>query len=320
MNSAIMETRSAESKQQWLTKRQFSIGASECATALGMNRHKSEIDLWLEKIGEVEISDERNEAADLGIELEEWVGWKYEQQTGRKLERAPKTLRHPKFPFLTCNLDFRIIGMPGLVEAKTAGMTSHGWLDPEWGEFGTAQVPCSYLVQGLIQAEIDDKEFTDIPALLAGRGFGIYHIPRNQPLIDNVILPGLVRFWHHVQTGEPPPIRSVAAARKLFPIATRTEVEATCDAFVAFSDLVDAKARKAQAEEDEVRAADVIASCLGASDTLTVDGKPVLTFKTQKACRVDLDGIRAAHPDLCSQFVRESSTRVMRVMKARQSK
>jgi putative phage-type endonuclease len=291
-----------------MATRQFSIGASEAWACLGMSKYKDDTrtDKWLEKIGEVDPreDEDENEAAEIGLALEDGVALLYERRTGRRVEKVARTLVHPKHSFLTCNLDRRVVGEPRLVELKTAGFTSHGYIDPDWGQEGTAEVPLAYLVQAQMQMEIDDKPVCDIPALLAGRGFKIYTVERNQELLDNVLIPGLVEFWGYVQRGEPPPMTTRAEAMKRYPVSTAVEVEATADVAHAIAELRDIKARIKADEAEEKAAENIIAAYMGEADTLTVDGYSVATFKTQS---------RAEH------FVRESSTRVLRV-KAMKSK
>jgi putative phage-type endonuclease len=286
-----------------INSRQFSIGASEAWACLGMSKYEgsTRTEKWLEKIGEVDPNQDReeNEAAEIGLALEDGVALLYMRRTGRQVVKVANTLVHPKYSFLTCNPDRRVVGEPRLAELKTAGFTSHGWIDPDWGAEGTAQVPMAYLVQAQMQMEIDDKPVCDIPALLAGRGFRVYIIERNQELIDNVLIPGLVEFWGYVQRGEPPPMLTRAEAQRRFPVAAEgVEIEATIEVESARMDLLAVKAQIKELEAAEKAAEDIIAAYIGEAEILTVDGKPVATYKTQS---------RAEH------FVRASTFRKLHV-------
>ena len=53
-----------------------------------------------------------------------------------------------------------------------------------------------------------------------------------------------------------------------------------------------------------------------AAQGLAVDGKSVLTWKSQTSYRFMVNKFRAAHPDLCEEFTEPSRYRVMRVTKA----
>jgi predicted phage-related endonuclease len=60
----------------------------------------------------------------------------YERRTGHRAQQIRAILQHPEHHYLTCNLDGRVLGEDCLIEKKTAGFTSHGFLDPEWGDDG----------------------------------------------------------------------------------------------------------------------------------------------------------------------------------------
>lgn len=50
------------------------IGGSDIAAVMGMNRWKTSLTLWLEKIGEIDLNDNsNNEAKELGRELEGFI-------------------------------------------------------------------------------------------------------------------------------------------------------------------------------------------------------------------------------------------------------
>jgi putative phage-type endonuclease len=302
---------------EWLRYRSQSIGASDAAAALGLSRYKTPYDLYLEKTGEAEPDDlTDNEAVELGLLAEPMIATLYERRTGRNVQPVRAILQHPEHDYLTCNLDGRVIGDERLVEKKTAGFTSRGFIDAEWGEDGTDQIPTHHFVQAQAQLAVTGFAVNDVAALLAGIGFRIYTIPRDDAFIQ-LMIEALAEFWSYVQRREPPPATTYEDVCKRFPQHVCLPIEADDATTAAYRALLEAKQRIKAAEADEKRAQDAISSFLAEHDTLTIAGQPALTFRSQPARRFDVKAFEAAHPDLHAAFMLHSTQRVMRPTKGK---
>ena len=53
----MIEMKVLKNRKEWLGKRSKYIGGSDCACILGLNPYKSNVDLYLEKIGEKQSQD-----------------------------------------------------------------------------------------------------------------------------------------------------------------------------------------------------------------------------------------------------------------------
>lgn len=96
------------------------IGGSDIAAVMGMNRWKTSLTLWLEKIGEIDLNDNsNNEAKELGRELEDFVAKKFSKKTGLKVRKRQEKYTHKKYPFLVAHVDRIIVGTDELLECKT---------------------------------------------------------------------------------------------------------------------------------------------------------------------------------------------------------
>ena len=300
-------------RDEWLRYRTQSIGASDAAAALGLSRYKTPYDLYREKTGEADPDDlDGNEAVEIGLLAEPMIATLYERRTGHRVQHVRAILQHPEHHYLTCNLDGRVFGEERLVEKKTAGFTSRGFIDAEWGEDGTDQIPTHHFVQAQAQLAVTGFAVNDVAALLAGIGFRIYTVRRNDEFIA-LMIERLAEFWSYVERREPPPVTTLEEVRKRFPQHVPLPIEADDAAQSAYRILLDAKQRIKAAEADEKRAQDAISSYLAEHDTLTINGEPALTFRTQPVRRFDTKSFQAAHPDIHATFVQESTTRVMRL-------
>lgn len=67
--------------------------------------------------------------------------------------------------------------------------------------------------------------------------------------------------------------------------------------------------------DEEQTLKDALANLLRNHESGTVDGQKVVTFKSQNTTRFDQKGFAEAHPDLAKQYQKQSSFRVMRVVK-----
>lgn len=69
----VEELHIAYKSPEWFELRRQGIGGSDAAAILGLNPWKSNLELWQEKVGEVEPSNETNDRIVLGAEAEEHI-------------------------------------------------------------------------------------------------------------------------------------------------------------------------------------------------------------------------------------------------------
>ncbi len=100
------------------------------------------------------------------------------------------------------NLDGVILDKWIPVEAKTSGIV--GPVYGEWGDDGTDQVPDAVMVQCHGHMLATGADICHVPALIGGRGFLMFHVPRCPALCD-IITTRAAKFWeNHVKPATPP--------------------------------------------------------------------------------------------------------------------
>lgn len=173
------------------------IGGSDIAAVMGLSRWKTPLQLWAEKTGQVEEKDLSNiEAVQLGIELEDFVAKKFQKKTGLDVRRAPKYYIHPKYNFLSCQVDRLVTGTDELLECKTA----HYRKAKEWeGE----EIPIEYIMQVIWQLGITVRSKGWIAVLIGGQAFRYKAIPSDRDLFEKMIGQAL-KFWDMVKNNIPP--------------------------------------------------------------------------------------------------------------------
>ena len=94
----------------WLLDRRKGIGGSDVAAIMGLNKWKSAYQIWLEKTGQVGLSESDSEPAYWGTVLEEVVAKEFAVRTGKKVRRRNQVFEHPEYPFLRANIDRDVVG------------------------------------------------------------------------------------------------------------------------------------------------------------------------------------------------------------------
>ncbi|TDR82172.1 YqaJ viral recombinase family protein [Paludibacterium purpuratum] len=230
----------AITRDEWLALRNTGIGGSDAGTVLGVNPYKTEFQLYLEKRGEIEPDDiSEKESVLFGNLLEDVVAQEYARRSGNKVERCNTMLRHPEHGFILGNLDRLVwqgdkrpqfkgqIRTNHLLECKTA---LGRFVDKElWGPDGTDEVPMSYLAQCQHYLAVTDAEICDLAVLLSGPEFRIYHIQRDNELIEEMIARE-AEFWARVTSGNAPApdydhATTAGVLAKLYPGTNGQEIE-----------------------------------------------------------------------------------------------
>lgn len=244
-------------REEWLKVRQQGIGASEAATAIGINPYQSPLELWMIKTGRqphLNVSKEEEDSSPLywGNKLEALVAEHYSRKTGNKVRRVNAVLQHPDpdKSWMLANLDYAVTGNPDVqvLECKTAGeYGARLWKDG---------VPDYYQCQVQHQLAITGKQGADIAVLICGNEFRVYRVERDEELIAALIEKER-EFWYYVETDTPPPAdgspSSEEALRRLFAQDKGITLDWRQDADRnrAFLQLIDLRQQQEQLHQQE---------------------------------------------------------------------
>lgn len=183
------------------------VGSSDAAAILGLDPWRSAFDVWAAKTGRLRV-DIDSVPMLLGRYLEPAVlSWCE--------DRLQTTLTRDVFRSVDhrcANFDAIAFDLPAVVEAKTIGLIARPGYHAEFGGEGTDELPDHIVVQvqhqlAVAAAQKDWPAITvaHVPVLLAGVGFVLYRVERNDALIG-ALLEAEARFWRdHVEANVPPP-------------------------------------------------------------------------------------------------------------------
>ncbi|MCL8208649.1 MAG: YqaJ viral recombinase family protein [Actinomycetia bacterium] len=293
-------------RDEWLAWRRRGLGGSDAAAVLGVSRYKSPWDVWADKMG-LTPPDDPGEAAYWGQRLEPLVAEEFARRTGIAVASWPYLLQHPEHPWMLANLD-RVTGDGGILECKT----THPRHAAEWDDDG---IPVEYLCQVQHYLAVTGAPHAWVAVLIGGQDFRTTRIERDAAFIADLIALEAA-FWRRVASRIPPEPDGSPAARRtllqLYPEATRDEAALPPDAEAWARAYLEAAAREAAAATDKERAAQALMALLGDARAGTAGPYRVAWTPTTQR-RLDLDRLKAEHPDLYAAYTVTQSTRRFRV-------
>jgi len=233
-----------ENEAEWHAIRGTGITASNAAAALGWSRRKTRYRLWEELLGIVERDDlSDNLAAQLGHNLEPWLGRWFSKDTGLRLRPMQfydgdrmygHVIRSRAHPWLLASLDFITEDRTAIVECKTTGLVNAAAVrEEDWGEPRTDQIPIENVCQIGAQLAATGCVRGYEPVLIGGRPPDWYVIERDEVFLA-LMIERLAEFWFdHVIAGEPPEIADPDDARRRFPRSVKRVADATDELLAA---------------------------------------------------------------------------------------
>lgn len=207
-----------KTRTEWLAARAEGIGASDAGVILGVNKWKSNLDLWLEKTGQKQAEDIRDKPyVKYGHDAEPFIRGLFaldHPELTVTYESPFKIIRNDVYPFISCTPDGELqdaAGRNGGLEIKTTEiMNSSQW--KEWD----GRIPDTYYCQVLHQMLAADWEFVWLRAQIKWTNrngdkraeMRDYHIERVEVHEDiEWIKEAEIDFWSKVQQRRQPGLK-----------------------------------------------------------------------------------------------------------------
>lgn len=325
MNHSVDLQGIEDARQEWLQSRRLGIGGSDVAAILGLSKYKSPYQLWLDKTGRSELEDSTSEPAYWGNMLEDVVAKEYAKRNGVKVQRVNQALEHSEFSWARANIDRAIINpeISGNVRIKDGVLTTdrilecktaNQYLAKLWGDEQSEQVPDYYLTQCQWYMGVTGTKLCGLGVLIGGQKFRSYQIDFDAELFE-MLLSECEAFWSgHVQADVPP------APTTFDDVLHRWSKHNPDQAVQADDDLaqiiteykeLNSNIKEAGTELDALKLK--ICTRMEDAEMIIAEEKRLATFKHQERNTLDSKALKAAHPDIYEQFVKTSSTRVLRV-------
>lgn len=282
------------------------IGASDAAAVLGLSRWQTPLGIWAEKTGQIEHEELDSEAAELGTYLEEYVARRFTKLTGKKVNRVNEPQVHPVYPFLTCQIDRRVVSEDALLECKTAS----AWKAKEWGG---EDIPREYIIQVMHQLAVTGKQIGYIAVLIGNQDFKVKKIERDEKTINELVKKE-VAFWNdYIVPKIMPGIVTKNDAEtlyELFPLAQEGTVKDLGDSAAAIIESRNALIQdKIQLEGEIEKQENELRLMLGENESGTA-GKWKITWKNQTQRRVDT---KSLPQEIYEKYSKVITSRILRI-------
>lgn len=117
-------TQLATAQQFTPEERRAYIGASEIAAVMGLDKWRTPLDVYNEKLG-LTAPFEGNAHTERGNELEAIAARKFTEITGQALQRRNQPYIHPDYPFIVGHIDRVFVGEKKLAEIKCPSIAAY---------------------------------------------------------------------------------------------------------------------------------------------------------------------------------------------------
>lgn len=304
-----------------LEKRKSFLTASDVPAVIGISPFRTPLQVWADKTGQSEPWA-GNDATSLGDDLE-----------GAMIDRAARVhgltdvnrnqWRVSSNGLLAATCDaLALHAAAGLVgiEAKTSGIVNPGADLDAWGEDGTQAVPDYYAVQCQVQMFSAGTNLTFLSALL-GRGMGgrIYPLTR-----DNESLKWIEDFcnqwWDRHMLKGIPPEATRPVDNSVIRYLRRVDTKSVVIDGALVTRALSAREAAAIAEEAKDMAEAALKLALGDAGIGSYGSGIVKYLEEGAADKVDLKGLKEAHPDIYARFATPNTRRVLRFPKTKAAK
>lgn len=286
------------------------IGGGNVAGILGVSPYKSPLDEFLTITGQGEPEDESQQAffrrrkalEPFAVELF------LSEVRGREVARVNHRYTDPEFGFICAEIDAETDDDEN-IEIKSV----HPLAAADWGDPGGDAVPVYVTAQAMHGLMVTGRRVCFPIAMIGFDDFRVYRIERDDALIA-AMRAKEVEFWngHVLPMVEPEPVTR-DDLRLRFGLDRGTTLEADTELLITINRLRDIAATVKPLEKEFEELKLQVQLAMRDAAAVAVDGKTLLTWKTQSACRFNQSAFAAAHPALFEQFKATSTSRVFRL-------
>lgn len=294
------------SREEWLKWRKRGIGGSDVSCLLGINKWKSEIELWLDKTNQTNELPAENEAMQWGNIMEPIIRNHFAEVTGKPVVEVKAMLQHPEYPYMLADVDGLTVddfGNPAILEIKTASEYKRS----EWED----DIPTYYQTQVQHYLCVTGVKKAYVAVLIGGNSFKVYEVDADME-IQSMLIAVEQEFWNKVKNMIRPEMDGSDAAKNLLDniyhggiaeqIVLPTEAVEYVDQYIeACAEEDNAKAKKQEASNriKEIMGDYDKAKCLNHT----------ISWKSVSSERLDTKALKEEQPELYQKYVKTSKSR-----------
>ncbi|MFF4388512.1 YqaJ viral recombinase family protein [Streptomyces sp. NPDC001552] len=302
----------------WADARRQGIGGADVAALLGLGEGKytSPRHVYEEKHGRPTFKD--NESAEIGREIEPFIGRMFSKRSRVKIAGTPGTLVHVDRPWMRVNVDFLTRERPGPASGLLECKSRSEYQADQWERGAVPDAPAIQCHWGMAVGGWDHGY---VAALVGGNKLRWVRLERDEEMIEQLVDHCGTWFEKHVVEGAPPPADGYEATTKL--LAKLWSVKPADVVQVDLPKAKELRARRAdikerkKALEHELRAVENEMRLLtGASEIAMAGGKQAWTNK-QNGNFCD-DEFAEAEPEMAAEYTHLVPARDLERLKTEQ--
>lgn len=306
MNANILVETDGLSREEWLKWRKRGIGGSDVSCLLGINKWRSEIELWLDKTNQTNEPTEENEAMQWGNIMEPIIRNHFAEVMNKPVVEVKAMLQHPQYPYMLADVDGLTVddtGNPAILEIKTASEYKRS----EWEE----NIPTYYQTQVQHYLCVTGVAKAYVAVLIGGNSFKVYEVDADME-IQSMLITLEQEFWNKVQNMIRPEMDGSDAAKDLLDNIYRGGIAEQIILPEEAIEYVD-QYIKACAEEDNAKAkkqeaSNRIKEIMGDYDKAKCLNHTI-SWKSVSSERVDTKALKEEQPEIYQKYVKTSKSR-----------
>jgi predicted phage-related endonuclease len=207
-----------------------------------------------------------------------------------------------------------LANVDGLV--ATDGKTADTVLEIKTARFPWDRVPDYYVSQVQHYMSVTNLSGAYVAVLFGGDEFRTFEVERDDAYIERLIEVE-ARFWEQVKKAVQPEIDGSESThnsiRKSYDAEAGKAVELDPEVTKLIEWRANAKEMVSQYEAEVREAESKIMEALKNAEVGTIDGKSVVTWKTQSRSSIDTKMLKESYPEIAEEFTKNNSFRVLRI-------
>lgn len=312
---------SAEQRRE----RQKYLCASDTPVILNLSPYKKTPgDIYFSKTLDLPEDASQDDYKQTGNYLEgPLLDWTSEQLGGVQLDRQPWFVcqKGPAAGVFAAHPDAVVIGKRTGIEAKYCNAA----MSQEYGDEGTDSIPAHVIVQAQHQMVAADLDEVWVPVAMAGfsLNFKLFHVPRDNELIDQIVSRGMDWWTKHIVNRIPPDGEDTPPMEILKRIRREPDswVDLPADAEKLIFEYQQAGYQNKENDDLREELKGKIIAMLGEAEAGRLPDGRMVTFLEQNCPpRTDTKLLRAEHPELFERYVTCGTTRVLRIKEPKKAK
>jgi len=295
------------SREDWLDARRNGIGGSDAGAIMGVSKWSSPLSVYVDKIG-MSPEKEITEAMRQGTDLEDYVAKRFCEDTGMKVRKCNRILKHPEHEWMLANIDRDIIGVKAGLECKTSSPMTRC-------DYDAGEIPPQYYYQCLHYMAVTGAEKWYLAVLVYSKALHVFEIKRDESKIKELIEHER-EFWFDCVLQKNPPLPTGSEADEkavniFFPMVDDAESVDLGDLKETLQMLEYQKASKKKIDENISELEGQIKMRMSSHAIGSTDGWKV-TWKQSDRSNFDKAALLNDHPELAPLIAQYTTTKPSR--------